>query len=133
MEKNKILIVDDDADIVETMRIVLESKSYKVTSASNGKECVKRLKEEKPDLIILDVMMARKDEGFDVCREIKKDPQYKDIPILMLTALKEKTGFDFKKEAGDQDWLPVEEYIDKPIQPAQLLECVGKLLEEKDE
>lgn len=129
MEKNKILIVDDDADIVEVMGIVLESEGYKVISASNGKECYKRMKEEKPDLIILDVMMARQDEGFDICRELKKEPQYKDIPILMLTALKERTGFDFKKEAGDKDWLPVEEYIDKPIQPDQLLERVGKLLE----
>ncbi len=131
MEKNKILIVDDDADIVETMKIVLESKSYKVTSASNGKECLESLEEEKPDLIILDVMMTRKDEGLAVCRELKESPQYKDIPILMLTALKEKMGFDFEKEAGNQDWLPVESYVHKPIQPDQLLECVERLLGKK--
>jgi CheY-like chemotaxis protein len=130
-QEKKILIVDDDADIVEAIKIVLESKSYKVTSASNGKEGIKRLKADKPDLIILDVMMTRTDEGFDVCREVKKDPRYKNIPILMLTALKEKTGFDFKSEAGDEDWLPVEDYIDKPIQPDQLLERVAKLLEKK--
>ncbi len=128
MEKNKILIVDDDADIVETMKVVLESKSYEVTSASNGKECLERLEEQKPDLIILDVMMTRKDEGFGVCRELKKSPRYKDIPILMLTALKEKTGFDFEKEAGNQDWLPVESFIHKPIQPDQLVQRVEELL-----
>lgn len=128
MEKKKILIVDDDADIVEAIRIVLESKSYKVTSASNGTECAEGLKKDKPDLIILDVMMTRQDEGFDVCRDLKKRPEYKQIPILMFTALKEKTGFDFKKEAGDEGWLPVEDYIDKPIQPDQLLGRVEKLL-----
>lgn len=128
MEKNKILIVDDDADIVEAMKIVLESKSYKVTSCANGKECYDKMKKDVPDLIILDVMMAKQDEGFDICRELKKSSEYKDIPILMLTALKEKTGFDFKKEAGDEAWLPVEDYIDKPIQPDQLLERVSKLL-----
>lgn len=124
----KILIVDDDADIVETMKIILESKSYRVASCANRQECYKKMKEEKPDLIILDVMMARQDEGFDICRELKSNSKYKDIPILMLTALKEKTGFDFKKEAGDKDWLPVEDYIDKPIQPDALLVKVEKLL-----
>lgn len=128
MERSKILIVDDDADIVEAMRIVLESRSYRVMSCSTAPQCYEEMKKHKPDLVILDVMMARQDEGFDICRQLKKNPEYKDIPILMLTALKERTGFDFKKEAGDKDWLPVDSYVDKPIQPDQLLERVGKLL-----
>ena len=128
-DKAKVNIVDDDAEIVEAMRIVLESKSYKVASCANGKECYKKMKEEKPDLIILDVMMAKQDEGFDICRELKKSSEYKDIPILMLTALKEKTGFDFKKEAGDERRLPVNDFVDKPIKPDDLVSRVERLLE----
>lgn len=124
----KILIVDDDPDIVETMKIVLESKDYQVASAADGRQGLERIKKEKPDLIILDIMMTRMDEGFDVCRQLKKDPKYKDIPILMLTALKEKAGFDFTAEAGDETWLPVEDYVHKPIQPDDLLAKVEKLL-----
>jgi len=124
----KILIIDDDPDIVEAIRIVLESKKYQVDSAADSQEGLKIIKKDKPDLIILDIMMNRMDEGFDVCRELKKDPKYKDIPILMLTALKERTGFDFKPEAGDEDWLPVEDYVEKPIQPDDLLAKVEKLL-----
>ncbi len=124
----KILIIDDNPDIVETMKIVLESKNYQVNSAADGRQGLERLQKEKPDLIILDIMMTRMDEGFEVCRQLKKDPEYKDIPILMLTALKEQTGFDFTAEAGDKTWLPVEDYVDKPIQPDKLLATVERLL-----
>ncbi|HID94203.1 MAG TPA: response regulator [bacterium (Candidatus Stahlbacteria)] len=124
----KILIVDDDPDFVEATKIVLESKSYKVAVASDGREGLQAVKKEKPDLIILDIMMTTGDEGFDVCRKLKRDPKYKDIPILMLTALQKKTGFDFKSEVGDEYWLPVEDYVDKPLPPSELLSRVEKLL-----
>jgi len=74
-------------------------------------------------------MMTTPREGFALSRELKNNPDYKDIPVLMLTAVKEKTGLDFKPTAGDQDWLPVEEYLDKPVKPAVLLEKVRSLLE----
>lgn len=124
----KVLVIDDDLDLVEVIRTVLESKGYKVASAESGKEGLQKMKEERPDLIILDVMMTTKDEGFNVSRDIKKNPECKDIPILMLTALKEKTGFDFAPEAGDETWLPVEDYVNKPIQPDELLSKVEKLI-----
>src|SRR3989338_3237914 len=117
----KILIIDDDPDIVEAMKIVLESKNYHVVVAENGEEGLKKVKINKPDLIILDVMMETGDKGFEVARIIKKDEGYKNIPILMLTAIKEKTGLDFKKEAGDEDWLPVDDYMDKPLKPEELI------------
>jgi CheY-like chemotaxis protein len=128
MSPARILIVDDDADITESMRVVLESKGYSVDSAVDSKDAVSHLESRKPDLIILDVMMKTKSEGFDFSRELKKDSQFKDIPILMLTAIKEKTGIDFKPAAGDETWLPVNDFLDKPITPEQLLEKVESLL-----
>lgn len=123
-----ILIIDDDPDIVKSMKVVLESRKYQVFSASNGKEGLQKTKEVKPDVIILDVIMETGDEGFDVAREIRKDQNLKNIPILMLTSIKERTGFDFKKEAGDEVWLPVDDYCEKPLKPKELIEKVDALL-----
>ncbi len=127
----KILIVDDDPDIVEAMKVVLESKDYKVTSAKSGEEGLKKVKVDKPDLIILDIMMETGDKGFDVARVLKRDKNFKNIPILMLTAIKEKTGLDFKNEAGDEAWLPVDDYVEKPLKPDELLAKVDALLAKK--
>jgi len=122
------LIIDDDPDIVEAMRVVLESRGHKIVSAKSGAEGLKKVKLESPDLVILDVMMETMDKGFEVAREIKSDKGSKDVPILMLTAIKDKIGMDFKKEAGDETWLPVDDYVEKPLKPQELLEKVEKLL-----
>ncbi len=127
----KILIVDDDPDIVESMRVVLESHGYRVSCAASGQEGLRMTRQESPDLIVLDVMMPEGMDGFEVAREIKKDPKMKHIPILMLTAIGEKTGLDFQKEAGDKDWLPVEDYCSKPLNHDTLLKKVSKLLRTK--
>lgn len=129
MGQGRILIIDDDPDITEAMTVVLENRGYGVRSAQDSAEGMERLKEDKPDLIILDVMMRTSREGFTLSRELKLNPDYKDIPILMLTGVKEKTGLDFKAEAGDESWLPVEEYLDKPVKPDVLLEKVEGLLQ----
>ena len=128
MGKAKILIVDDDPDIVESMKVVLESKGYDITVGENGEEGLKKVKLDKPDLIILDIMMETGSKGFDVARVLRKDKNYKDIPILMVTAIKEKTGWDFKNEAGDEVWLPVNDYVDKPLKPDELISKVEALL-----
>ncbi len=127
----KILIIDDDPDIVEAMKVVLESRNYQVRVASTGEEGLRKMRADKPELIILDIMMETGDKGFDVAREIKWDPLYKDVSILMLTAIKEKTGLDFGKEAGDAHWLPVDDYCDKPLHPDELLSKVETLLKKK--
>ena len=124
----KILIIDDDPDIIEAMKVVLESKQYQVAVAKNGQEGFRKVKTDKPNLIILDVMMETSDKGFELARDLKKDPDYKDIPILMLTAIKERTGLGFEKEAGDPDWLPVDDYCDKPLNPEELISKVEVLL-----
>jgi CheY-like chemotaxis protein len=123
----KILIIDDDPDLIESMRVVLTSKEHEVISAPGGEEGLEALKKEKPNLVILDVMMPEMD-GFEVARKMKKDSATGKIPILMLTAIKEKMGLDFKKEAGDEAWLPVDDYCEKPIDQENLLTKVGQLL-----
>jgi CheY-like chemotaxis protein len=129
MRPGKILIIDDDPDITEAMRIILESKEHQVRHALDGAAGMDRLKEARPDLIILDVMMRTSQEGFELARELKHHAQYKDIPILMLTAVHQKTGLDFKSAAGDESWLPVEGFLDKPVKPEVLLEAVEGLLD----
>ena len=124
----KILLIDDDPDLVMSMKLVLESKGYQVDSASNGDEGLKKAAQSIPDVIILDIMMENKDEGFDVARAIRKQKRLKNIPILVVTSMKGKTGFDFKKEAGNDAWLPVDDYCDKPLKPQELLDKVQKLL-----
>ncbi len=124
----KILIIDDDPDIVESMRIILESCRHKVKVAKNGAEGLKEAKAAKYDLIILDVMMETMSTGFEVARSLRESRDNKAVPILMLTAIKESTGLDFNSEVGDKDWLPVNAYLEKPLKPNELLVKVEALL-----
>jgi len=128
MGQGSILIIDDDPDITEAMMVILKNRGYDVRSALDSSEGMDRLKEAKPGLIILDVMMRTSQEGFELSRELKHNKKFKDIPILMLTGVKQKTGLDFKTTAGDEDWLPVDEYLDKPVKPDVLLAKVEDLL-----
>ncbi|MFH1007301.1 MAG: response regulator [Candidatus Latescibacterota bacterium] len=124
----RILIVDDDPDFVEATKAFLETKPYQVLTASNREECLRNVKEESPDLIILDVMMKHMDSGFDICRTLKEDPQFAHIPILMITGVRERVGFDFMAEAVDEDWLPADDYVPKPVKSAELLRRVDALI-----
>lgn len=131
MAQGRILIIDDDPDITEAMTVVLENRGYEIESAADSSEGMAKLQANRPDMIILDVMMRTRQEGFELSRELKTNPDYKDIPILMLTAVKEKTGLDFKTTAGDDAWLPVEAFLDKPVKPDVLLEKVQSLLQRR--
>ncbi len=128
MDKKKILIIDDDPDITEAMTVVLETQNYDVSGVGNGTDAMKQIEQSPPDLIILDVIMDTPREGFVFSRQIKKDPDTKDIPILMITSVKDKMGIDFKSVAGDESWLPVEDFLDKPVPPEVLIEKVAELL-----
>jgi CheY-like chemotaxis protein len=128
MASARILIVDDDPDITEAMRVVLEHRGYRVDSASDSVKAMERIKAGLPDLIILDVMMTTPQEGFTLSRALKQDPSTQKIPILMVTAVKDKTGIDFAPEAGDDAWLPVEAFLDKPVKPDILVQKVDALL-----
>lgn len=131
MANAKILIVDDDVDFTEALKVILQSEQYEVISANTREKGMEMLKSEKPDLAILDVMMATWQDGFEMARELKKDPECKDIRLLMLTGVKDKTGIEFKSTAGDPTWCPVDCFLDKPVEPEILLAEINKLLQIK--
>jgi CheY-like chemotaxis protein len=126
----KILLVDDDVDLTKAMQTILESKNYTVLAATDREEGMKKIRADKPDLAILDVMMSTWEDGFEMARELKKDPELKNMPVLILTAVKERTGIDFKSTAGDPTWCPVDGFMDKPVDLDQLLQEVQRLLPE---
>ena len=130
MENAKILIVDDDLDLTKALKVMLESENYSVVTASDRMEGMEKIKAERPDLIVLDVMMSTWQDGFEMARELKKDSQFiKNIPILMLTGVNDKTGINFKSTAGDPTWCPVDGFLDKPVEPDILLAEIRKLLQ----
>ncbi len=124
----KILIIDDDPDVVLALRMPLESAGYKVTAAHTQAEGWTAIDEVKPDLIILDVMMDTHTAGFQMAQKLHgpdANPAHAKIPIVMVTAVHQTTPLRF---APDDDYLPVEAFIDKPIDPAKLLAEVARLL-----
>jgi len=128
--KEKVLLVDDEADFVEINKAALENKGYQVVVAYNGKEALRKALEEKPDVIILDVMMATKTEGFDVSRKLRRYKEIQDVPIIMLTAIRERMDIKWKIQP-DKEWLPVTEFLEKPVAPEKLIEKVEEMLKRK--
>jgi len=127
----KILVVDDDPDILDAVAMILESQDYQVSTARDGIEGLATLKAENPDLMILDLMMPKMD-GFAVCKELQ-DPRwskYKDIPILILTSIREEASRRrYELETGLE--LDVDDYIEKPMSPDVLLSRVQALIKKK--
>ncbi len=120
----KVLVIDDDSDFVESIVNLLEARGYVVASASNGKEGVEKAKTEKPDVILLDVMMTTKDEGFNVAREMHQIDHLKDTPVIMVTGVRKEMNLPFGFEP-DETWLPVKQVLEKPIKPEVLLNAVA--------
>lgn len=131
MSAPSILIIDDDPDFVEITKVILETKQYQVKSASNPEEGWSSLEGEVPDLLILDVMMGKGAYGFIMARKIRKDPRYNEMPILMLTSMREQTGFDFPGERIHSKFLPVDDYVEKGVEPKVLLEKIEQQLAKK--
>ena len=129
--QEKILVVDDDPDILDALTMILEAKGYQVVTARDGVEGLANLKAEKPDLMILDLLMPKMD-GFAVCKELL-DPRwsrFREIPILILTSVREEASRRrYELETGLA--LDVDDYVEKPISPDVLLERVGKLLKKR--
>jgi DNA-binding response OmpR family regulator len=122
----KILIVDDDPDLVEAVTMILESKKYDVAAAYGGLEGLEKARTEKPDLIVLDVMMPDKD-GYAVCKEMKADPKLSKIPILLLTAVVSKIPTThYTQQMGME--TEADDYMDKPVEPAELVNRIEVLL-----
>jgi two-component system alkaline phosphatase synthesis response regulator PhoP len=126
-EKKKILIIDDDKDYGEALRIVLENNGFKVDHVLNIQDGRKTLEADRPDLIILDVMMDKHTDGFDFCYSLKHDDTCSNIPILMVTAVTDKTGFKFSPDT-DGEYLQADDYVAKPIPVPELLSRVKKLI-----
>ncbi|MDH7499722.1 MAG: response regulator [candidate division NC10 bacterium] len=125
----KILLIDDDVDFVEINTTILKKKGYEVISAYNGKQGFEKAKAEKPDLIVLDVMMMDRTEGFYTARQLRSEATTKSIPLILLTAIhQEEKAFRF---APDETWLPVDVFLDKPVKPERLLEEIQRQLPKK--
>jgi two-component system alkaline phosphatase synthesis response regulator PhoP len=128
MKNIKILLVDDDIDFVFIQKALLEKEGYQVVTAGDKHSGFARARAEKPDLAILDVMMNTDQEGYEMAREMRKDNDLKNIPLIMLTSVDSITGLNLKEMAKDPKWLPVDAYLEKPVQPQKLLEEIKKLL-----
>ena len=122
MTKKYVLIVDDDPDLVETVCMMLEDKGYEVGKAYDGVEGEEAIKERQPDLLVLDVMMPRKD-GYQLCAELKADSATKDIPVILLTAVGEAVPTTSYTHAQGMS-TEAEEYIPKPVDSETLVEAV---------
>jgi two-component system alkaline phosphatase synthesis response regulator PhoP len=124
--KQLILVVDDDPDLVDSISVKLEANNFRTLQAYDGIQAWEKIRQEKPDLVILDVMMPNKD-GYTVCSEIKQDPQFKDIAVVLLTAVVDAmptTSYTHH----DGKTTPADDFIPKPIDLDKLLEIVKENL-----
>jgi len=134
-DKETILIVEDDLDLVETLRLTLEGGGYAVRAANDLETGLQRADADRPDLILLDVMMPDSTEGFQFIWRLRQRPEeyFRKVPVIMLTAVAERTGLRFypPSEGGGYPAgqpVPVQDFIDKPVDPGQLLARVSKAL-----
>jgi len=125
--KKKILLIDDDVDLIELNKALLTVMGYEVLFAYNGQEGLDMIAQHAPDLIILDVMMNSPGEGFEVARAIKEYQDTRHIPIVMLSAVNNESGFSLRV-GPDKAWNPVDAFIDKPVRKEQLIKTVRNLL-----
>jgi DNA-binding response OmpR family regulator len=126
MAKKYILIVDDDPDLVETVAMLLESKGYDVGKAYDGIEGEEAIKKRRPDVLVLDVMMPRKD-GYKLCKELKSNKWTQDIPVILLTAVGEAVSTTTYTHAEGMS-TEAEDFIPKPVDAKTLVEAVERLL-----
>jgi CheY-like chemotaxis protein len=122
---NRILIIDDDSDFKEAITTLLEVKGYSVITADNGKEGIKIARQEKPGLILLDVVMSYRTEGLDIARELSGDTEAGSIPVILTTGIRREMNLSFSLEP-DENTLPVKAVLEKPIKPETLLKEIGK-------
>lgn len=124
----QILIIDDDPDYVEGIQSILTKAGYKVDAAYNPKDGFEALESKKYDLLLLDIMMGRGAEGVMVARKINKDPELREIPVLIITGIREQMAFLFPGQPVHPRFLPTDELLEKPVDPSLLLEKVSHLL-----
>jgi CheY-like chemotaxis protein len=120
-----VLLVDDDADFVEMNRILLEQNGYSVHVAYSGRQCLAAVHASRPDIIILDMVMESREDGFEVSRELRNSEHTKSIPLVMITSVNDSVPFRLEP---DRTWLPVDALLEKPVEPQLLLNVVDKAL-----
>lgn len=118
----KILIVDDDSDVVDLISLVLKTRGYNVYSAESGEECLKILKKKKPDLVILDIMMETITEGINICYEIKNNPEYQNISVILISSIDKSMGFHI-----DTEFMKADKFLDKPLEPENLIKNIENI------
>jgi len=126
--KAKIMLIDDDPDFVGGIRAILEKADYEVDVAYNPKDGFQALQNKGHDLLLLDIMMGRGAEGVAFARKIRKDPKLREIPVLIITGVREQIAFLFPGQAVHPNFVDVDELVEKPIEPNLLLEKVEALL-----
>jgi len=129
--KKKILVIDDDPDFRDAVTPILETALYDVVNASNSEEGKEKIFSEKPDLILLDIMMDSLFDGFSLCHAIKTSKEYKEFkntPIIFVSAVKEKTGSRFQFKGEEQGLIGPDDYIDKPVKPDDFHARLDRLL-----
>ncbi|MGZ8887097.1 MAG: response regulator transcription factor [Nitrososphaeraceae archaeon] len=132
----KIYIIDDDRDIVESISMVLKANRFEVSAQYNDENVIENVSKYNPDLIILDVMFPENSSaGFDIARDLKRNNKLTNIPIIMLSAVNERGIYMglFTDKDIDESWLPVSKFLDKPVQPKELLLQVKSMLNLPDE
>ena len=129
---SKILIIDDDEDFNLSVRIVLEAHDFEVETATTPEEGIDKVLNTEPDLVILDVMMPRGYEGFDVAREIREEHNLKELPIVILTNVHNVRKMPYRF-APDEGYLPVDVFLDKPVELDALVATIREMLGERRE
>jgi CheY-like chemotaxis protein len=131
--QKELLIIDDDPDYVEGIKAILEKAEYSVQVAHNPKDGFQMLQSHHFDLLLLDIMMGRGAEGIAVARKIRKDAKLRDIPILIITGIREQIAFLFPGQPVHPHFVELDELVEKPVEPKLLLEKVGNLLKLSEE
>ncbi len=127
MAGEHIVIIDDDPDVREALTLMLEPAGYRLTCCSTGPEGTDAIRNDPPDLILLDIMLASPSEGFHLAYELKKDEALSGIPIIMISAIGQTMGMDYAKELGSE-YVPAEKFLDKPLKADVVLGAVSEAL-----
>lgn len=127
--EKELLIIDDDPDFVEGIKSILDSAGYKVDVAYNPKDGLKVLQNKTYDLLLLDIMMGRGAEGIMIARKLRKDTKLREMPVLIITGIREQMAFLFPGEPVHPRFVAVDELVEKPVEPKLLLEKVSTLIE----
>ncbi len=126
---SKIIMIDDNPDFRFTMETFLKRNGYETLTAEDGQKGIELIEKERPDLILLDVMMESLYTGLDVCKKVRTNPDLKDIPIIGISGMADELGVQVEKW-GDEDYFNVDEFFDKPVDKEKLLSKIKELLEE---